>query len=146
MEKRYTITCTEEQLRLISQAVEDWHRFLAGECELLHATSFVEPSSNMHEVQEILNNRVRPYIVPELATYYGSAYKWNGGNCPNEWQRKAIAMSYGIYRQILHFFALKRAKEDNKLLDWNTYTSATLQCEEQGPLIQIKEHDNKRKR
>ena len=134
--KQYTITCNEEQLKLIAHAVEDWARFLAGQCELDHATSMVEPTEDMHKVREILDTEIRPFIVPELVKKYGkgASYSWNGGDCPNDCQRKNIAMGYGIYRQILHFFAAQR--KDNP---WNVYNSPTLTCKEQGPLIQIKQ-------
>lgn len=134
-DSRYTIHCTKEQLMCIAHAVEDWHRFLAGQCELLNATCFLQ-HEDMQIVHEILEGMVRPYIVPELK-YRGSSYKWNGGNCPNKHQRKMIAMSYGIYRQILHFFASQR-KDDH----YNVYNSETLTCDEQGPLIEIKEITN----
>ena len=129
-EKRYTITCTESQLRMISSAIEDWHRFLSGQCELSNATAMCK---EMHKVQDILNEQVRPYIVPELY-YMGSSYGWDGRCCPNDYQRKMIAMSYGIYRQIEHFFALQHPEND-----WNVYLSPTLTCKEQGPLIKIEE-------
>jgi hypothetical protein len=130
--KQYTITCNEEQLRLIADAVEDWSRFLGGQCELNHATSLIADTDNYRKVQDILHDQVHPCITPQLPL--NASYGWNGGTCPNEHQKKAIAMSYSIYRQILHFFAIQR--KDN---DWNVYKSPTLTCEEQGGLIQIKE-------
>lgn len=128
--KKYTITCTEEQLRMIANAVEDWHRFLAGQCELTNATSMLE---NYHALCEVLNMRVRPLVVPKLYGR-GASYCWDGRSCPNVHQRKAIAMSYGIYRQILHFFATQRPSNS-----WDVYQSPTLTCEAQGGLIEIKE-------
>ena len=133
----FQITCNEDQLHLICQALEDWHRFVAGECELNFATSFVEPTQDMHNVRKVLDQMVRPYIVPELDDKPGASYGWDGYNCPNKHQRKAIAMSYGIYRQIRHFFALR--KKDN---GYSVYNSPTLHCDDQGPLIQIKEIEN----
>ena len=130
-EKKYILTCTESQLRLIANAVEDWHRFLAGECDLEHITQYISPTSTMHEARKMLNETMRPYIVPELK-YRGSRYKWSGCGCPNEHQRKAIAMSYGIYREIIHFFTVRRGVH-------NTYSSPTLTCEEGGPLITIED-------
>jgi hypothetical protein len=127
--KKYQIECTEEQLRLIMNAVEDWHRFISGQCELDNATCFVE---DVHEVRRILNEQVRPHIVPKLP-HIGSSYGWSGSTCPNKHQKKMIAMSYGIWRQIAHFFALQR--KDN---DWDVYRSDTLTCPEQGGLITIK--------
>jgi len=131
--KMYTITCTEEQLRLIADAVEDWHRFLAGQREMNNATSMLE---NYHELYDILTKQVEPLVVPELALKYGhgASYGWNGMTCPNKYQRKAIAMSYGIYRQILHFFAMQR--KDN---EFDVYKSPTLTCDDNGGLIKIQE-------
>ena len=129
-QKKYTITCTEEQLRMIADAVEDWHRFLAGQCELSNATSMLD---GYHELCEALDKHVRPLVVPELYGR-GSSYNWSGSACPNKYQRKAIAMSYGIYRQIRHFFATRGPKNH-----WDVYQSPTLTCDEQGGLIQIEE-------
>ena len=129
-QKKYTITCTEEQLRLIASAVEDWHRFLAGQCELSNATSMLK---NYHDLYEKLNKEVRPLVVPELYGR-GASYGWDGRMCPNKHQRKAIAMSYGIYREVLHFFAKQKPANI-----WDVYQSPTLTCEEQGGLIEIKE-------
>ena len=130
-EKRYRITMTESQLRMMADAVEDWHRFLAGQCEMANATSFIE---DIHEARKNLNDFVRPYIVPELK-YNGASYGWNGGNCPNKYQRKAIAMSYMIYREVIHYLTTHNGKD----MSWNCYNSDTLTCEEQGPLIKIEE-------
>ncbi len=130
--KKYTITCTEEQLRLIANAVEDYSLFIAGDCRMFHATSLVKPSEAVCEVRNILDRMVKPLITPDL--HFGSTYDWAGCHCPDEAQRKAIAMSYGIYRQILHHFALQHPENT-----WNTYLSPTLTCPEQGGLIQIEE-------
>lgn len=127
-QKLYTITCTQDHLRLIADAVEDWSRFLAGQCEMHNATSRL---AHYHEASEALETYVKPFIVPELPR--NASYGWSGGSCPNEPQRKAIAMSYGIYRQILHFFAMRHPEIPN------VYLSETLTCPEQGGLITIKE-------
>ena len=89
-----------------------------------------------HDLYEALNKDIRPMVVPELDKKYGrgASYGWDGSTCPNEHQRKAIAMSYGIYRQILHFFSLQR--KDN---EWDVHKSPTLTCDEQGGLIKIQE-------
>ena len=129
---KFTITCNEEQLRLIAYALEDWHRFLSGECELNYATGLIESMDERIKCRDVLNKQVRPLVVSGLGP--NASYPWNGGGCPNEGQRKAIAMSYGIYRQIHHFFANRR--EDN---NWSVYKSPTLTCNDQGPLIEIEE-------
>ena len=130
-EKRYTITMTESQLRLMANAVEDWSRFLSGQCEMNFATSMLK---DYREAKENLETFVRPYVVPELKDRGGS-WSWNGGGCPNEHQRKAIAMSYMIYRETVHFLTTHNGKD----MSWNCYSSPTLTCREQGPLIKIEE-------
>jgi hypothetical protein len=40
--KKYRITMTEKQLRTMICAIEDWHRFLCGQCEMSNATAYVE--------------------------------------------------------------------------------------------------------
>ena len=131
-EKRYTVTMTESQLRLVSNAVEDFHRFLAGQCEMNNATSLIE---DVHSARENLDTFVRPYIVPQLRN--GASYKWSGEGCPNKHQKRAIAMSYMIYREIIHFFTVNSPKK----MDWSVYRGETLRCEEQGPMIVIREAD-----
>ena len=125
---------TESQLILVSHAVEDWSRFLAGQCEMNYATGMLE---NYHEAKENLETFVRPYIVPELKDR-GSSWSWNGGGCPNEHQRKAIAMSYMIYREIVHYLTIHKEGD----MSWNCYSNPTLTCKEQGPLIKIEEVKN----
>ena len=130
-EKEYAITVTESQLRLIANSIEDWHRFLAGQCDMNNAISLLE---NYKEAKDNLETFVRPYIVPELKDT-GASWSWSGGNCPNEHQRKAIAMSYMIYREIIHHLTIHNGKD----MSWSCYSSPTLTCPEQGPLIRIKE-------
>lgn len=128
---KYQITCSQEQLMMIANTVEDWHRFLAGQCEMQNATMLL-PTINGIGARDALDKFVRPHIVPELGR--GSYYKLDGGSCPNEHQRKAIAMSYGIYREILHFMAVQNNRD-------NVYSSKTMTCDEQGELIKIKQID-----
>lgn len=133
--EKYTITCTKEQLNLIANAIEDWARFLSGQCELFNGTCGLE---NCNDIWDELN-KLHSLIVPELHKKYGqfSSYSWNGGDCPNELQKKNIAMGYGIYREIRHFIANENRKPD----DWNVFLSPTLRCPDQGPLIEIKKVD-----
>lgn len=130
-EKRYRITMTETQLRLMMAAVEDWHRFLAGQCSMDNAISLIE---DYRTARENLETFVRPYIVPELK-HYGASYGWNGGRCPIEHQRTAIAMSYMLYREPMHYLTTHNGKD----MSWSCYNSPTLTCQEQGPLIKIEE-------
>ena len=96
--EKYTITCTKEQLKMISLAVEDWHRFLAGQCEMSNAMKYLMRNGNTRKIEEILSQQVKPIVTPYLP--FNASYSWDGALCPNIDQRKAIAMSYGIYRQI----------------------------------------------
>lgn len=130
--KKYTITLTEEQMRLIAEGMEDYHRFLAGECRMMNATRYVQTSPAMHYLRDQLEKVAHPKMAPGLM--YNSSYDWAGNHCPLKHQRKAIAMSYMIYREILHHFAMQRPNED-----WNTLQNPTLTCEEQGELIKIEE-------
>ena len=130
--KKYTITLTEEQMRLIAEGMEDYHRFLAGECRMANATQYVKPVAAMHQLRDDMERLAHPLITPDLPL--NSAYDWAGTHCPNDHQRKAIAMSYMIYREILHHFAMQRPQTV-----WNCLQDPTLTCEEQGPLIKIQE-------
>ena len=86
----------------------------------------------MHNLREDLDRAAHNFMASDLR--HGFAYDWAGTHCPNDSQRKAIAMSYMIYREILHHFAMQRPKGI-----WNCLQDQTLTCEEQGPLIKIEE-------
>lgn len=129
-EARYQITMTESQMRMIACAVEDWTRFLSGQCEMWNATSMLDNYQDLREAMEPLQKLVAPELYSEHGSIYAS-YGWNGGNCPNENQRKTIAKSYGIYREILHHLAIEN--------NWdNVYSGSTLTCKDSVPLIKIK--------
>lgn len=132
MSKKYQITLNERQLRLISCCVEDIHRFMGGQMELSNCTSMLD---NRRMIRDKLNECYN-FVVPELANKYGygASYGWNGGSCPNENQRKLLAETYYLYREILHFLTKKYSNND-----WNVYNSPTLTCEDSGEPIEIKE-------
>lgn len=127
-EQLYRVTLTEEQLRLISHCVEDCHRFAAGQMGMEWTTCMVV---DYHGLQDRLKE-LQPLMTPHLDS--GSSYRYNGGDCPNIYQRKFIAQTYGIYREILHYFH----KDD---AEWNVYKSPTLTCDESLPLIKIEKID-----
>lgn len=127
--KKYTITLTEEQMRLIAEGMEDYHRFLSGECRMANATQYANDIINLREELEMVAHDRMSHGLREY-----SYYDWSGCHCPNDHQRKAIAMSYMIYREILHHFAMQHPKDI-----WNCLQDPTLTCEEQGGLIEIKE-------
>lgn len=135
MEKKYRITMTETQLRLMIDAVEDWHRFLAGDCRMDNATSYIENASDMHLCRRLINEAAHPFIVPEYKYSLNSAHKWSGIGCPRENQRKAITMSYMLYREPLHHLIANNGED----MSWCAYNGETLTCPEQGELIKIEE-------
>lgn len=127
--KQYNIECTEEQLLLISKCVEDCCRFASGQTELFNTSSLL---TKYGEIRDSLQG-IKHLVTPELS--FNASYGWNGGGCPNNAQRKFIAKTYPIYREILHHLAIEGK--------WNNvYDSPTLTCEEGGELIKIKRVDN----
>lgn len=122
--RKYTITLTEEQMMLISNCVEDISRFLAGDTELQHATAALD---NRRELQDHLKD-LHPLVTPELE--WSANYGWDGSHCPNEHQRKLIARTYYLYREMLHQYNLA-----NKID--NVYSSPTLRCADGGEPIKI---------
>ena len=122
--RKYTITLTEEQLLLVSRCVEDISRFLAGDTELYHTIVALE---NWRELGQKLR-LMQPFVTPELV--YGSNYGWNGSHCPNEHQRKLIAQTYYLYREMLHKYNLANNIH-------NVYSSPTLRCADSGEPIKI---------
>lgn len=124
MSRKYTITLNEEQLMLISNCIEDIHRFLSGQTELWNTINRVvickELTRRMNELQ--------PLITPGLKR--GSSYGWNGANCPNDDQRKLIAQTYYLYREMLHQYNLANDIH-------NVYSSPTPRCADSGEPIKI---------
>lgn len=127
-EKKYQIELTETQLYLIMDCVEDCHRFMAGQTDLWHCTSRLDCYSELIDGLA----KLKPFVTPGLP--FNANYGWNGSTCPNEHQRKFIAQTYPIYREIRHFFACMHPE-----YDWNVYKSETLTCAEGGRPIKIKE-------
>ena len=127
MDRKFQITVNEHQLQLMAACIEDCARFLCGQTELWHTTS--QLSKNYLELREKLEG-LQSLVTPDLSK--GASYGWNGGSCPDEWQKKMIAETYYLYRTML--YALHK---DDK--DYNVYTSPALRCEDSGEVIKIKE-------
>jgi hypothetical protein len=129
MGRRWTIELSEPQLRLLANAVEDWHRFLAGQTEMSHACAVLDNGIELSQRLAAL----QPMVTPKLGR--GASYGWDGGDCPNAHQRKAIAMSYCLYREIAHQLTLAGGRQS-----WSVYQSPTLTCEEGGelPIVKLK--------
>lgn len=130
MSRKYTITLNEEQLMLVSSCVEDIHRFLCGDTTLRYATSVldVKDCNTLHKRME----QLKPLVTPRLLLY--QEYDWAGNGCPNEAQRKMIAQTYYLYREMLHQYTLANNYD-------NVLSSPTLICEDSGEPITIKWED-----
>ena len=128
-EKKWRIELTEHQLRLMAQCVEDCHRFIGGQMELSNSTACLK------HYRELFNalGKLQPLVTPLLGR--GASYGWNGGSCPDDYQRKFIAETYYLYREIYHQLTLEAAKHMD--MDWNVYLSKTLTCDESGEQIKV---------
>ena len=123
--KKYRITLTKEQLMLIANCVEDCHRFACGETDLHNTISRIE------NINKRIELRRRLWILPRLIDSElppNATYDWAGNGCKDEYQRKFIAKTYTIYREILH-----------KVVNNGVYAYPTLTCEEGGELPIIEE-------
>ena len=126
MSRKYTITLNEEQLMLVSSCIEDIHRFLCGDTDLSNTVSVLDVKDR-HVLQKRLE-QLKPLVTPRLLLY--QEYDWAGNGCPNGAQRRMIAQTYYLYREMLHKYTLAN---NNK----NVYTSPTLTCEDGGEPIKI---------
>ena len=75
--------------------------------------------------------KLQPFVTPLLGR--GASYGWDGRLCPDDNQRKFIAETYYLYREIYHQLTLEAAK--HKDMDWNVYLGETLTCDESGEPI-----------
>ena len=128
-EKKWRIELTEHQLRLIANCVEDCHRFIGGQMELSNSTACLKHCRHLGEILTTL----QPFVTPELGC--GASYGWNGSTCPDDNQRKFIAETYYLYREIYHQLTLEEAK--HKDMGWNVYLGKTLTCDESGEPIKV---------
>ena len=128
-EKKWRIELTEHQLMLMAKCVEDCSRFISGQMELSNSTSCLKHCRHLGEELHTL----QPFVTPELGR--GASYGWNGGSCPNDHQRKFIAETYYLYREIYHQVTLNKAKD--KDMDWNVYLGETLTCKDSGEPIKV---------
>ena len=129
-EKKWRIELTEHQLRLMAQCVEDCHRFIGGQMELSNSTACLK-----HHHQELWEGlcKLQPLVTPELE--HGVSYGWNGSSCHYNIQRKFIAETYYLYREIYHQLTLEAAKR--KDIGWNVYLGDTLTCKDSGETIKV---------
>ena len=128
-EKKWRIELNEHQLRLIANCVEDCHRFIGGQMELSNSTACLKHGRHLGEELSTL----QAFVTPLLER--GASYGWNGGSCPDKNQRKFIAETYYLYREIYHQLTLDAAK--HKDMGWNVYLGETLTCNESGEPIKM---------
>ena len=128
-ERKWKIELTEHQLRLIANCVEDCHRFIAGQMDLRNSTACLK---HYRELIEELD-KLQPLVTPELGR--GASYGWNGGSCHDDNQRKFIAETYYLYREIYHQMTLEEA--NRKYMGWNVYIGGTLTCSDSGEPIKV---------
>ena len=132
-EKKWRIELTEHQLMLMAKCIEDCSRFIGGQMELSNSTTCLKHGRHLGEELD----RLQPFVTPELGC--GASYGWNGGSCPDENQRKFIAETYYLYREIYHQVTLDKAKD--KDMDWNVYLGETLTCKDSGEPIKVERID-----
>ncbi len=120
--KKYRITLTELQLLLIANCVEDCHRFACGETALWNTIA----SMDAHRELKAKMKELHDFAVPELDS--NQCYDWAGNGCESRIQKKFIATTYAIYREILH-----------KVVNEGVYKHSTLTCEDNGGLPIIEE-------
>ena len=132
-EKKWRIELTEHQLMLMAKCIEDCSRFIGGQMELSNSTTCLKHGRYLGEELRTL----QPFVTPELGC--GASYGWNGGSCPDENQRKFIAETYYLYREIYHQVTLDKAKD--KDMDWNVYLGETLTCKDSGEPIKVERID-----
>ena len=128
-ETKWRIELTVHQLRLIANCVEDCHRFIGGQMELSNSTACLKHGRHLVEILSTL----QAFVTPELE--HGASYGWNGCTCPDDNQRKFIAETYYLYREIYHQLTLEAAK--HKDMGWNVYLGETLTCSESGEPIKV---------
>ena len=97
--------------------------------ELSNSTSCL--THHLELSQELCN--LQKFVTPLLGR--GASYGWDGGYCPDDNQRKFIAETYYIYREIYHQLTLEDAK--HKDMSWNVYLGDTLTCNESGEPIKV---------
>ena len=77
--------------------------------------------------------KLQPLVTPLLGR--GESYGWDGGYCPYDYQRKFIAETYYLYREIYHQLTLEASKHRD--MCWNVYLDETLTCNESGEPIKV---------
>ena len=77
--------------------------------------------------------KLQKFVTPLLER--GASYGWDGGYCPDDNQRKFIAETYYLYREIYHQLTIEAATR--KDMCWNVYLGETLTCDKSGEPIKV---------
>ena len=133
LENKWRIELTEHQLMLLARCVEDCCRFIAGQTELSNSTACLKEYRKLNDELK----KLQSLVTPDLG--HGGSYGWSGGLCPNDNQRKFIAETYYLYREIYHQVILNRSKSED--IGWNVYLGETLTCENSGEPIKVEKVD-----
>lgn len=128
-DNKWRIELTEHQLRLVANCIEDCHRFIGGQMELSNSTACLK---HYRELSEELG-KLQKFVTPSLGS--GASYGWDGSSCPNDNQRKFLAETYYLYREIYHKMTIEDAKHND--IGWNVYLGETLTCDESGEPIKV---------
>lgn len=129
--KKYSIECTEEELHIIRHCVEVCHRISCGQLDTLN-----EIVPNNIAWEDLV--KLKKQAFPELSR--GQSYCWNGGygklhDAKNKQYAEAFnhfqCITYPIYREILHYWAVKNGLD-------NVYQSDTLNAGH-GGFVKVKE-------
>lgn len=114
MEKKYKITCNEEQIRMISFALEQYSRMICGQLghnympsieTALHKEIYVKGGSTLESMQEMC--RVRDIVDQHLEQI--KTLIWNlGGASHGLHYDKDSDMSYEMYKAIKHQFEVEK--------------------------------------
>ena len=96
--------------------------------ELSNSTACLK---HYRELSEELD-KLQPLVTPELGR--GASYGWDGGFCPDDNQRKFIAETYYLYREIYYQLTREAAKHKNMRLN---VLGKTLTCDESGEPIKV---------
>ena len=117
-DKLYNLVVNEEQLMLISRCVEDCSRFAAGQFEMFNTASYASVDAkyqfDQSKMEEIAKECRKRGLIPALEG--GIELSYNA--------TPFIGNTYQIYREILHFFALR--KNWNNVYSGRTLPSGTL--------------------
>jgi hypothetical protein len=94
---------------------------------LSNTANILDPKRKVMLQDEL--DKLKAIVTPDIHDGY---YGWSGAGCGDEIQRKFLAESYYLYREIYH----QLVKPDDT---WSVYNGETLRCADSGEEIIVKE-------